>query len=37
MVQNGKLVKGYTINAGLTSALTHIDWSVDGSLVVVNS
>lgn len=30
-------MKGYTINAGLTSALTHIDWSVDGSLLVVNS
>jgi microtubule-associated protein-like 6 len=36
-VSNNKLVKLYTINAGLTSALTHLDWSVDGSLVVVNS
>ena len=35
-VQNRKLVKMYTINAGLTSALTHLDWSADGALVVVN-
>ena len=36
-VQNKKLVKMYTINAGLTSALTHLDWSVDGALIVANS
>ena len=36
-VQGNKLNKQSTINAGLTSALTHIDWSVDGSLVAVNS
>ncbi|CAG9325772.1 unnamed protein product [Blepharisma stoltei] len=36
-IQNGKLVKMYAINAGLTSALTHLDWSIDASLVAVNS
>lgn len=36
-VQNSKLVKMYAINAGLTSALTHLDWSIDASLVAVNS
>ena len=36
-VQGSKLTKVSTINAGLTSALTHLDWSVDGSLVAVNS
>lgn len=36
-VQGSKLVKLFAINAGLTSALTHIDWSIDGSLVAVNS
>lgn len=36
-IQGTKLVKLFTVNAGLTSALTHLDWSVDGSLVAVNS
>lgn len=36
-VQSGRLVKKAVINAGLTSALTHLDWSVDGSLLAVNS
>ena len=36
-VENDRLVKLYQINAGLTSALTHVDWSVDNSLVCVNS
>ena len=25
------------INIGLTSSLTHLDWSCDGKLIVVNS
>jgi microtubule-associated protein-like 6 len=36
-VTAGKIVKKCVINAGLTSALTHLDWSVDGSLLAVNS
>lgn len=36
-VENEKLVKMFQINAGLTSALTHLDWSIDSSLVCVNS
>ena len=31
------LSKRYTVNVGLTSALTHIDWCIDSSCVVVNS
>jgi microtubule-associated protein-like 6 len=36
-VESGKLIKHCIINAGLTSALTHLDWSVDGSTLIVNS
>lgn len=36
-VDAGKLIKHCIINVGITSALTHIDWSVDSSLVCVNS
>ena len=36
-IQGTKLVKGWIINAGLTSALTHLDWSVTSSLLAVNS
>lgn len=36
-IQNDKLVKLSLINAGLTSALTHLDWSIDSSLVSINS
>lgn len=34
---DGKLSKMHTINAGLTSALLHLDWSADSSHVVINS
>ena len=36
-VDSGKLTKFCIINAGLTSALTHLDWSVDSSTLIVNS
>ena len=36
-IQGSKLTKACTIMAGLTSALTHLDWSVDSSLLAVNS
>lgn len=32
-----KLKKHATCNVGLTSALSHLDWSQDGQLVMVNS
>lgn len=32
-----KFGKQKVINAGLTSALLHIDWSVDGTIALVNS
>jgi WD40 repeat protein/Ca2+-binding EF-hand superfamily protein len=35
---DGKVLKPYgTINAGLTSALLHLDWSEDSNFLVVNS
>ena len=32
-----KFGKSQVINAGLTSALLHIDWSTDSSIALVNS
>ena len=34
---NKKLKKYATANVGLTSALTHLDWSQDGETIMVNS
>ena len=36
-IESDKLIKFCLINAGLTSALTHLDWSVDSSALIVNS
>jgi hypothetical protein len=32
-----KFGKGKEINAGLTSALLHIDWSTDSAIALINS
>ena len=32
-----KLGKGMTINAGLNSGLTHLDWSMDSQSIIINS
>jgi len=34
---NGKISKGKVVDVGMTSALTHIDWSTDSQFVVCNS
>jgi microtubule-associated protein-like 6 len=35
--QGGKLQKIASINACISSALTHLDWTLDSSVVVLNS
>ena len=34
---NGKISKGKVVDVGMSSALTHLDWSSDSEYVVVNS
>jgi hypothetical protein len=36
-ITNNKLVKKGFINAGLTSALTHLDWDEESGFLVINS
>ena len=37
IVDGERFGSSYEINCGLTSALLHVDWSVDSSVCVVNS
>jgi len=37
ILEGGKLQQMPPFNTGITSALTHLDWSLDSSVVVVNS
>lgn len=34
---DGKLGKNFQINCGMTSALLHLDWTIESDMVVTNS
>ena len=36
-VENSQLFRMHTVDVGLSSALTHLEWSTDGKLLAVNS